>query len=506
MAGSVVLALAVYLAGLARAPATISADEASSAYNAWAIGHYGVDEYGRSFPLYFEAFHDWHSPIYYYLLAPLTWVLPMTAYVVRLPAALCGLGICALAAMTAYRITGSMAVATLTLLTATVMPWLVMESRFAVDTITQTLCLTAAVYCLVRGETGGGPKWFLACGCGLALAIFGYATGRLEVALLLSGLVLTQLPRPRAAGWWLALLPAVPAYGLLGLWMFGHPGALTERFGSISVFGGGASPMEAMLRFAGNFFTHFGPVFLLLIGDLNMRQGTGLGGVLMLASAPAILFGLAACWRRRVEVLARFALAGIVLAQIPADLTRESIPHAARTATMIPFFLLVAAYGWSELLPVLERRPRVSRILAGVALVQAVVYFGDLYITYPLRAERLFDAGIADAVLRAHAISGGHRAILSRDLDQPYIQALAALKPDPRGTLAGKLDWLRLRQADTGDAFIGAQDGDVVVASPWNLPPPGASLIFDETRSGLWPWSPPVVVAGVYRISETPPT
>lgn len=505
LAGSAVLALAIYLAGLARAPATMSADEASSAYNAWAIGHYGVDEYGRSFPLYFEAFHDWHSPLYYYLLAPLTWVLPLTAYVVRLPAALCGLGICALATLTAHRLTGSRAVATLTLLTTAMMPWLVMESRFAVDTITQTVCVTAAVYCLVRAERGGGPKWFLAGGCALALAIFGYATGRLEVALLVGGLVLIHLPRPRAAGWWLAPLPAIPAYGLLGLWVIGHPGALTDRFGSISIFGGGASPFEALLRFAGNFFTHFGPVFLLFVGDLNMRQGTGVGGVLMLASVPAIALGVVVCWRRRREALARFALVGILLAPIPADLTREGIPHAPRTATMIPFVLLLGAYGWSELLPILGRRPRAARILAGVALVQAALYFGDLYITYPLRAEKLFDAGVADAVLRAHATSVGHVAVLSRDLDQPYIQALTALRPDPRGTLDTKLAKLGLRQADTGDAFTGAQPGDVVVAPPWNRPPRGTTLLFDEKQTGPWPWSAPVVVANVYRVSATPP-
>jgi 4-amino-4-deoxy-L-arabinose transferase-like glycosyltransferase len=501
----VVLVLAIYLAGLARAPATMSADEASSAYNAWAIGHSGVDEYGRSFPLYFEAFHDWHSPIYYYLLAPLTRVLPLTAYVVRLPAAFCGLGICALAALTAHRLTGSRAVATLTLLTAAGMPWLVMESRFAVDTVTQTLCVTAAVCCLVRAETGGGPKWFLAGGCALALAVFGYATGRLEVAILVGGLVLIHLPRPRAAGWWLSLLPAIPAYGLLGLWMIGHPGALTDRFSSISIFSDSASPADELLGFTGNFLTHFGPLFLLFIGDLNMRQGTGVGGVLMLASVPAIALGVAVCWRRRQEALARFAVVGLLLAPIPADLTREGIPHAPRTATMIPFVLLLGAYGWSELLPILGRRPRAARILAGVALLQAALYFGDLYITYPLRAAKLFDAGVADAVLRAHATSGGHLAVLSRDLDQPYIQALTALKPDPQGTLESKLAKLGLRQADTGDAFTGAQPGDVVVAPPWNRPPGGTSLLFDERQTGPWPWSAPVVVADVYRVSATPP-
>ena len=421
----------------------------------------------------------------------------------RLPAALCGLGVCALATLTALRLTGSRAVATLTLLTAALMPWLVMEGRFGVDTITQTLCITTAVYCIVRAETGGGRRWFLAGGSALGLAVFGYATGRLVVALLVAGLVAVHLPRPRARGWWLTALPTIPAYGLLGVWMLGHPGALTDRFSSISIFGGGASIPEALVRFLGDFFIHFGPVYLFLVGDLNMRQGTGVGGVLMLASIPALLLGLMACWRRRHEALARFALVGILLAPLPADLTREGIPHAPRTATMIPFLLLIAAYGWADLLPILRRRPGTARALAALALVQAVIYFGDLYITYPIRAQPLFDAGVADAVLRAHATAGGHLAVLSRDLDQPYIQALTALEPDPRGSLDSKLARLDIRQSDFGDAFIGARPGDVVVAPPWDQPPADARLLFDEHEPGPWPWSASHVVADVYRVSAT---
>jgi hypothetical protein len=205
-------------------------------------------------------------------------------------------------------------------------------------------------------------------------------------------------------------------------------------------------------------------------------------------------------------VVARLALVGILLAPIPADVTREGIPHAARTATMIPFFLLLAAYGWSELLPVLTQRPRAARILAGVALAQAALYFGDLYITYPLRAERLFDAGIADAVVRAHDERAGHRVLLGRDLDQPYIQVLTALRPDPRGSPDRTLASLQISQGKTGDAFTGAQPNDVVVAPPWNRAPRGATLLFDEKQHGPWPWSTPVVVADVYRVAASRPS
>jgi hypothetical protein len=118
----------------------------------------------------------------------------------------------------------------------------------------------------------------------------------------------------------------------------------------------------------------------------------------------------------------------------------------------------------------------------------------------------LFDAGIADAVVRAHDEPGGHRVLLGRDLDQPYIQVLTALRPDPRGSLDGTLARLQISQGTTGNAFTGAKPNDVVVAPPWNRAPRGATLLFDETQNGPWPWSAPVVVADVYRVSSARPS
>ena len=41
-------------------------DEASIGYNAWTIAHFGVDEHGIHFPLFFEAFGEYKNPIYVY--------------------------------------------------------------------------------------------------------------------------------------------------------------------------------------------------------------------------------------------------------------------------------------------------------------------------------------------------------------------------------------------------------------------------------------------------------
>src|SRR5438132_1649345 len=69
-------------------PPGLYIDEASVGYNAWTIAHDGVDEHGAHLPLFFEAFGEYKNPVYIYALAPLARFLPLSAAVVRFPAAL----------------------------------------------------------------------------------------------------------------------------------------------------------------------------------------------------------------------------------------------------------------------------------------------------------------------------------------------------------------------------------------------------------------------------------
>jgi hypothetical protein len=113
---------ALHLGGLDTAPPGLYNDEASVGYNAWAIAHGGVDEHGASWPLFFQAFGEYKGPVAIYMLAPLLRVLPLTPYVVRLPAALTGIAIAVVAGLIAFRVTRSRPVAMLTPLTAAVEP------------------------------------------------------------------------------------------------------------------------------------------------------------------------------------------------------------------------------------------------------------------------------------------------------------------------------------------------------------------------------------------------
>src|ERR1700693_3850241 len=121
---TIALVAALYLYRIGNDPPGLYTDEASIGYNAWTIAHYGTDQYGIHFPLFFVDFGDYKGPIATYLVAPLTWVFATGAAVVRLPSVLAGIAISLVAGRTALVTTGSRFVALVTIAFVALQPWI----------------------------------------------------------------------------------------------------------------------------------------------------------------------------------------------------------------------------------------------------------------------------------------------------------------------------------------------------------------------------------------------
>ena len=170
------------LVDLSGSPPGLYVDEASIGYNAWTIAHFGVDEHGIHFPLFFEAFGEYKNPIYVYAVAALVRFLPLTVAVERFPAALFGLAVVGFLTAAAWRMTGSRLITLGTLALTAFTPWLVIESRVGFETISMgRAALGCALVPCSRGsrllDSSALPGIFL------AFAIYGYTTARLEVLL-----------------------------------------------------------------------------------------------------------------------------------------------------------------------------------------------------------------------------------------------------------------------------------------------------------------------------------
>ncbi|HEX6493334.1 MAG TPA: glycosyltransferase family 39 protein, partial [Candidatus Dormibacteraeota bacterium] len=489
------LVAVLHLAALGTAPPGLYSDEASIGYNAWAVAHSGIDEHGAHLPLYFQAFGEYKNPVYVYLLAPFTWFLPLTSTLERLPAALCSLGVVAAAGATAWRLTRSRPVLLATVLTAGFCPWLAVEGRVGFEVPSMVLSLALALLCLAHLLRDGGVRWALGAGVALGASVYGYSTGRLLVALVAGLLLWVLLPRRRHVETAAVMLPIAAAYVLLAAWSHAHPGALTGRFTALSITADGPSTLVTLERFVRNYVTYLGAPFLATHGDANPRHNTGFGGMLLIASLPAILLGVVHCLRRHRDPFSRALLGGLVLAPVPASLTAEGTPHALRACAMLPFLLVLAALGWAVLLPaLLDRRVRVAAMVALAAAAAEVGAFEHaLFVDWPGRALTAFDTGEADAIRRAHDLAGGHRVLLSTSLDQPYIQALFVLRPDPRDYVRRGLDTVGMRVDAPESMAADSGSGDLLVLGVEDAPPPGAQQLFIEQVTVA---SPVVTVAG----------
>ena len=486
-AAFVLLAAAVVarnLPALSTSPPGLYLDEASIGYNAWTIGHFGVDEHGNAWPLYFQAFGEYKNPLYVYALMPFVRFLPLTATTVRLPAALFGLLAIALVTLAAWRITRSRWVALLALALAALTPWLTQESRLGFEVISIVAALAGALWCL-SGEPVRTRARFGGAGVFLAVSIFAYSTGRVEV-LLFTVVFIAVFARRRYSGWWVTPLLVGAGYVLLGVWALQHPGALTEEFNLRSIASDGAPLGTLIGRWAGNYISYVSPDFLFLHGDANLRHNTGYTGMLPAIAAPLLLLGLVWCVRHRREALPKFVLLCLILGPAAAAaINNYGLPHSLRAADMLPFWLLVAVFGLDEARHLVGRiAPLRVALLASFAaglLVQGAFYLIDMYTAYPVRAAVWFDDALPAAIAAAWQRAESHTVLVSTTFDtaSAYIYAEFALQPPPPARPAPLDDLpqiaaLRIAFGDPGQIGAAARPGDVAVLAPQDPAPVAA--------------------------------
>ena len=481
---------AIHLAGLGDAPPGLYNDEASIGYNAWSIAHHGTDEYGARLPLYFKAFGEYKNPVYIYLLAPFTWVLPLTVYVERLPAALCGIAVCALLGLAGRRVTGSNAVGLATLLTAAATPWLFSDSRFGVEVTTMEVAVAALIWCLSRAWGGDARLgWWAAAGVAVGLCALAYSSGRLLAALLAVGVLLCDPPRRLIQRRTVAFgLPIAAAGGALLGYSQANAGQLTTRLSLLSVTADHPDAIHLVARVVRNYATYLGAPFLFTSGDRNPRHNTGFGGMLLVVLLPVLVVGAVSCIRRIGEPMRRLALLGTALGPVPAALTAESTPHSLRAAGMLPFLLLLAAYGWAELLPLILARRALVVAAAVVVAADCGGYFYDYFLRYPDRSLQAWDSGQVAAIEQARNDAGGGRVLVSTDLDGADVDVLFAVRPDPTSVVrihgdddAGPITAENVTTGTAADISAAARPGDLLVLAPGDRPPPQSTVLFEES-------------------------
>src|SRR5262245_17202389 len=197
------LVLAIALGTLARAwsfgdpPPGFNQDEASTAYDAWALLHFGVDRNGIHNP---AVLVSWGSGMY--VLAalvemPSLWLLGPSVFSARLAFLLLGIASIPLLYLL-LRESWDPVCARIGALLLAISPWHVMASRWALDCNLFPFVFLLATLCLVRSYER--PRWLLAACLLYALCLYSYGTAYAVVPLFLF-IVLGQGVRHRRWSW-----------------------------------------------------------------------------------------------------------------------------------------------------------------------------------------------------------------------------------------------------------------------------------------------------------------
>lgn len=117
----------------AKVPVALNRDEASLAYNSFAILKTFKEEHGGFLPLQIESFGDWKLPGYVYSLLPFLSVFGLEDWVVKLPSALASLGIIFTSYYLVKKWSKDELLALLTALILAITPWSIHFAKVAYE-------------------------------------------------------------------------------------------------------------------------------------------------------------------------------------------------------------------------------------------------------------------------------------------------------------------------------------------------------------------------------------
>lgn len=380
-------------------PPSLNWDEVSIGYNAYSVLKTGQDEWGKSFPLSFRAFGDYKLPGYIYLDVPFVAMFGLNEVSVRLPSVLAGVGIVVVIFLILWELTTSLLLSLTGAFLAAVLPWLIIFSRIGLEANLALFLTTTSFYFFLLSLR---KKFCLILSAiFLGLSIFTYNSSRvLILPFLILAVVLFRNELSGKKGEIPASFLILMAFVIMA---FSQALLIDSkaRYRWTTIIDEGAilsinklrqqSSLPSQLSWllynkatyflteaSKNYFVHFNPRFLFLEGGSNYQFSVPGSGLLYWAMFPFILLGIFQTLLQKKK-WQLFVLGWLLLAPLPAAITRDA-PHALRSIFLIIPFLVLTVGGVDFLRQALSRRFLLGILGAFlVVLVIEAYLFGQNY-------------------------------------------------------------------------------------------------------------------------------
>lgn len=373
-------------------------DETSIGYNADSLVNTGIDEHGRSWPVYFEAFGEWKNPIYIYSQAGLFRLFGVSTWSLRFTSALWGVVAVGLYMWFSWTISKSAPVVLITGLLMVFNPWHWLLSRVVFEVITFPALLFACFLLLYRYHQTNKSVYFYLFSFTVGVSFYSYTAARfIAPALMVSAMAMwfPQLKYKVIGNLSLFGLTLLPAY----FWERTHPGSLLYAYHRVSNGFGDQIGWLIQTTFY-NYLIHFSPNFLFGEGDGFLRHMIGYHSGFLWVGIPFLLYGLFFVVSQiRKNKFYRMLLVFLLLSPLPAAVTTQT-PHGLRSIGLLPALLMISVIGVQAFY--LHSRKHLTLFIFIVALMWEVLAIGVYIKTeYLTQAEVWFDQGVVDQMLVA---------------------------------------------------------------------------------------------------------
>jgi len=432
-------------------------DEAAIGYNAYSIIETGKDEYGKTLPIIFKSFGDYKPGLYIYLAAPFIKIFGLNATATRLPSIILG---SLLPIFIYFLIKEINQKAHKTAIIAAIItvfnPYSIHFSRGAWETNILTFELVLAALLFFKYINKKSNKFLLFSSITFGLTLFTYQAGKMISLFLIILLFLLNLDTINKKN-----LKSLFLNFVLPLFIFSLPilyglffSNNANRLKIISLFSYPRSNEETktiinesnqldysvfhnhFVFFSRNFllryFNHFSPKFLTFEGDWqNPRHSAPYIGVILYPSLIFLIIGIFfALSRQKIDKVNLFFLFWLLMAPIPASLTRDTIQAVRSMSFSVPliYFISIGIYA------VINKYKNFfvySLIIFAYSI--SFFYYSDLYLNHMIKKSPVdFLYGYQEAINFIKKNQSQFDQIYMTDYyGQPYIFYLFYSKYDP---------------------------------------------------------------------------
>jgi 4-amino-4-deoxy-L-arabinose transferase-like glycosyltransferase len=387
---------------LAEYPTSLTMDEVSVGYGAYALLMTGKDDRGATMPLAFFSQGDYKPPVNFYLDVLPIKIWGLTEWSARFPVALLG-ALSAAIFMVIVRKLGMSRTATIMAgLWWAVVPWQVHFSRFGIEAVTGVFFLLIGVAGFINGVKYKSSGWFTVAMFGWGMSVWAYHSNRLFVPLLVLLLVWQEGRR----GWqWMTIKKAKWPLTILALlavpfiYLTVSSPAIRQRAAMTSIL---REPSLATILHKGVYlgwkdlilnndaylvFHHWAGKYLGYF-DLRFWFWKGLGltapgypdtGLLYLVDLPLFLSGIWGLVKSHNRRLKRWVAGWFFLGPLAASLAMNE-QHTLRTLVWLPVFGLLIAQGWEWWWDKIKKDKKKWAIAGYLAILSVnIFYVADLY-------------------------------------------------------------------------------------------------------------------------------